>query len=77
MQFGLLAEKLVGAQSRYAFIVYVSESYRTLYTTVPLCATNPGAQVSCDVSVSMQRGRLDAAVLRVEEEVWEEWAWER
>ena len=36
MQFGLLAEKLVGAQSRYAFIVYVSESYRTFYTTVPL-----------------------------------------
>ena len=67
MAVGLLAEKLVGARSRYA--LYVTESYRTLSTTVPLCATNPGVQVSCDVGVSVQRGRLDAAVLRVEEEV--------
>ena len=69
MAVGLLAEKVVGGRSRYAFIVYVTESYRTLYTVVPLCATNPGAQVSFDAGVSMQRGRLDAAVLRVEEEV--------
>ena len=70
MQLGPTGRKTGGgAISLDAFIVYVSESYRTLYTTVPLCATNPGAQVSCDVGVSMQRGRLDAAVLRVEEEV--------
>ena len=50
---GLLAEKLVGGRSRYA--LYMSESYRTLSTTVPLCATNPGVQVSCDAGVSMQR----------------------
>ena len=52
MQFGLLAEKVVGARSRYTLLYTRRKSYRT---TVPLCATYRGVQVSCDAGVSMQR----------------------